>query len=63
LGINSLLLYYIITAYAEEYMKYTSSTMLLKNTEKIKNGIFFCILIGLGFSFVENIFYLISLTG
>lgn len=63
LGINSLLLYYIVTAYAEEYMKYTSSTMLLKNTEKIKNGIFFCILIGLGFSFVENIFYLISLTG
>ncbi|MDD3262399.1 MAG: PrsW family glutamic-type intramembrane protease [Candidatus Absconditabacteria bacterium] len=63
LGINSLLLYYIITAYAEEYMKYTSSTMLFKNTEKIKDGIFFCVLLGLGFSLIENIFYLISIAG
>ena len=63
LGINSLLLYYIITAYAEEYMKYTSSTMLFKNTKKIKDGIFFCVLLWLWFSLIENILYLISLAG
>lgn len=64
LGINSLILYYIISAYAEEYLKYTSSTTLLKNWyNDIKNGIFFCILLGLGFSLIENIFYLISLAG
>lgn len=63
LGINSLILYYIITAYAEEYLKYTSSTTLLKSwSDDLKNGIFFCVLLGLGFSFVENIFYLLSLT-
>lgn len=62
LGINSLILYYIITAYAEEYLKYTSSTTLLKSwSDDLKNGIFFCVLLGLGFSLVENIFYLISL--
>lgn len=63
LGINWWLLYYIITAYAEEYMKYTSSTTLRKNTEKIKDWIFFCVLLGLWFSLIENIVYLISLAG
>lgn len=64
LWINSLILYYIITAYVEEYLKYTSSTTLLKNwTDDLKNGIFFCVLLGLWFSLVENIFYLISLAG
>ncbi|AHB40934.1 hypothetical protein P148_SR1C00001G0123 [candidate division SR1 bacterium RAAC1_SR1_1] len=62
LGINSLILYYIITAYAEEYMKYTSSTTLLGDSSHgIKNGIFFCVLLGLGFSLIENLFYLFSL--
>jgi hypothetical protein len=63
LWINSLILYYIITAYAEEYMKYTSSTTLFEDNEKIKDGIFFCLLLWLGFSLIENIFYLISLVG
>lgn len=63
LGINSLILYYIITAYAEEYMKYTSSTTLIwDSSNEIKNGIFFCILLGLWFSLIENILYLISLS-
>lgn len=63
LWVNSLILYYIITAYAEEYMKYTSSTTLLWDTSNsIKDWIFFCILLGLWFSLIENIFYLISLS-
>ncbi|HCY21729.1 TPA: hypothetical protein DIC40_08010 [Patescibacteria group bacterium] len=57
-----MILYYIITAYAEEYMKYTSSTTLLGDSSHgIKNGIFFCVLLGLGFSLIENLFYLFSL--
>jgi len=61
LWVNSLILYYIITAYAEEYMKYTSSTTLLWDvSNEIKDWIFFCVIIWLGFSLIENIFYLIS---
>lgn len=60
-GINTLILYYIIAAYAEEYMKYTSSTLFFGETfHGISDMIFFCILLGLGFSVAENIFYLAS---
>lgn len=59
-GINVLLLYYLISAYAEEYLKYSAGNNLhLANKEPNEsNLIFFCILIGLGFSAVENILYI-----
>ena len=61
LGINTLVLYYIISAYAEEYLKITSSvTILGEASTEARDLIFFCILLGLGFSMVENILYLIS---
>jgi hypothetical protein len=63
LWINSLVLYYIVAAYAEEYMKYTSSTTFIERTADIKDNIFFCVLLGLGFSLIENILYLVSLAG
>ncbi|MEI7919756.1 MAG: hypothetical protein WCH65_06340 [bacterium] len=47
-GINVLLLYYLISAYAEEYMKYTAgNNMFLKEKENTNpsNLIFFCILV------------------
>ncbi len=61
-GINVLLLYYLVSAYAEEYLKYsTGNNLFLANKETNEsNLIFFCILIGLGFSAVENILYIIN---
>lgn len=59
-GINILILYYIISAYAEEYMKYSAgNNMWLANQEdNPSNLIFFCILIALWFSIIENIAYI-----
>lgn len=59
--INTILLYYIIAAYAEEYIKYsTGNNVFLANKETNQsNLIFFCVLIWLWFSTVENIFYMI----
>ena len=60
LGVNAVLVYTLISAYAEEYLKYTTGNNLLFE-EKRKNQtdlILFCILIGLGFSFVENLLYI-----
>jgi len=61
-GINTLILYYLVSAYAEEYMKYsTSNNMFLSEKEPNEsNLIFFCILIWLWFSAVENIAYVIN---
>ncbi len=61
-GINVLLLYYIVSAYAEEYMKYSAgNNLFLANKEtNDRNLIIFCIMIGLGFSAVENILYIIN---
>ncbi|MFA6256514.1 MAG: PrsW family glutamic-type intramembrane protease [Candidatus Absconditabacterales bacterium] len=61
-GINSLLLYYLVSAYAEEYMKYSGgNNLFLANKEPNEsNLIFFCILVGLGFSAVENILYIVN---
>lgn len=58
-GINVLIIYYLISAYAEEYMKYsTGNNLFLANKEPNEsNLIMFCILIWLGFSAVENILY------
>lgn len=59
LGIQSMILYYVLSAYAEEYMKYSWSHIVFKGNDNIKNSlIFFCVLMGLGFSLVENIVYL-----
>ena len=63
LGINSLVLYYIIAAYAEEYLKYTSSTTFIEQESEFKHTLFFCILLWLWFSLLENILYIISLAG
>lgn len=58
LWINSLILYYIISAYAEEYLKYTTSNSFLQ--KNWKNIWFFAILLGIAFGLIENIFYLIA---
>jgi len=58
--INTLILYYLVSAYAEEYMKYSAgNNMFLANKEPNEsNLIFFCILVWLWFSAVENILYI-----
>jgi RsiW-degrading membrane proteinase PrsW (M82 family) len=60
--INSLLLYYLVSAYAEEYMKYSGgNNLFLANKEPNEsNLIFFCILVWLWFSAVENILYIVN---
>lgn len=61
LGLNSMMLYYLISAYAEEYMKYSWSSIVFREHQGIPSSlIFFCILMGLGFSLVENVVYLAS---
>jgi RsiW-degrading membrane proteinase PrsW (M82 family) len=61
-GINTLLLYYLVSAYAEEYMKYSAgNNIFLANKEPNEsNLIFFCILVWLWFSTVENILYIVN---
>ena len=60
--INTLLIYYVVSAYAEEYMKYSAgNNLFLANKEpNPSNLIFFCILIWLWFSAVENILYIVN---
>gem|GEM_PF-7114347 len=60
LGIDVLILYYLVSAYAEEYLKYTSGNNVFFKEEghSARDLIFFCILIGLGFSMAENLLYL-----
>lgn len=60
--INSLILYYLVSAYAEEYMKYSAgNNLFLANKEPNEsNLIFFCILVWLWFSAVENILYIMN---
>lgn len=62
IGMNVLIIYYLVSAYAEEYLKYsTGSNLFLASKDKNKsNLIFFCILIALWFSAVENIFYVVN---
>lgn len=60
LWISIAIMYYIISSYAEEYLKYGAwSDMFLKESSEKKSAdlIFFCMLMALGFSIVENIFY------
>ena len=61
-GINVLILYYLISAYAEEYMKYSAgNNLFLADKEpNPSNLIFFCIVVGLWFGAVENILYIIN---
>lgn len=60
--INTLILYYLVSAYAEEYMKYSGgNNLFLANKEPNQsNLIFFCILVWLWFSAVENILYIVN---
>jgi len=82
-GITTALMYIIISAYAEEYLKFSAGTNLLihiqlkkhtkKNLQEPKSNlqessqssgiqnrdlIFFCLLVALGFSGIENLLYL-----
>ena len=61
-GINTLILYYLVSAYAEEYMKYSggNNLFLASKEPNESNLIFFCILVWLWFSAVENILYIIN---
>jgi len=60
IGINFVILYYLISAYAEEYMKFSAGNdLFIKQDRKNLNDlILFCILIWLGFSIIENLFYI-----
>lgn len=60
--INTLILYYLVSAYAEEYMKYSAGNnmFLAEKQPNESNLIFFCILIWLWFSAVENMAYVIN---
>jgi len=67
--INTMLIYYLVSCYAEEILKFSTWENVLQTYEKKEslekkdfwNLIFFAILSGLWFSAVENILYLIIL--
>lgn len=68
--VNTMIIYYLVSCYAEEILKFSTWENVLQTYEKKEsvgkkdfwNLIFFAILAGLGFSAVENILYLIVLT-
>jgi RsiW-degrading membrane proteinase PrsW (M82 family) len=62
LGISTAILFYILSAYAEEYLKYnTGNNLLMEEKRKEQTDIIlFCILIALGFSLTENLVYIVS---
>ena len=67
--INTMIIYYLVSCYAEEILKFSTWENVLQTYEKKEpvekkdfwNLIFFAILSGLGFSAVENILYVIVL--
>lgn len=67
--INTMLIYYLVSCYAEEILKFSTWENVLQTYEKKEsiekkdfwNLVFFAILSGLWFSAVENILYLIVL--
>lgn len=61
LGLSSVLIFFLVSAYAEEYLKYNAGNNLLYEEKRINTTdlILFCILIALGFSLVENILYIV----
>lgn len=67
--INTMIIYYLVSCYAEEILKFSTWENVLQTYEKKEpvekkdfwNLIFFAILTGLGFSAVENILYVIVL--
>lgn len=67
--INTMIIYYLVSCYAEEILKFSTWENVLQTYEKNEsvekkdfwNLIFFAILAGLGFSAVENILYVIVL--
>jgi len=57
---HAIIAYVLISVYAEEYMKIHASTALVENKQYIgRDLIFFALVMGLGFSFIEHIAYLI----
>ena len=65
-GINTLIMYYLISCYAEEILKFSVWENTFLNTTKSDKYnptdlILFAIIAALGFSVIENIFYLIVL--
>lgn len=61
LGLSSLLIFFLVSAYAEEYLKYNAGNNLLYEEKRINQTdlILFCILIALGFSLIENLLYIV----
>lgn len=68
-GINTMIIYYLVSCYAEEILKFSTWENVLQKYEQKEsvekrdfwNLVFFAILSGLWFSAVENILYLIVL--
>jgi len=58
--IDVFVMYYIISAYAEEYLKFWTGNNFMLDVKKSNPSdlIFFCLLIALWFSWIENLFYL-----
>lgn len=57
--ITVVLIYHFLAAYAEEIIKFTAGeNIFLREWKNNSDLIFFCVLVGLAFAIIENIFYL-----
>ncbi len=57
--ITVVLMYHFLAAYAEEIIKFTAGeNIFLREWKNNSDLIFFCVLVGLAFAIIENIFYL-----
>ncbi|MDR0370054.1 MAG: hypothetical protein LBH96_06245 [Candidatus Peribacteria bacterium] len=59
IGLQSVVLFYLVSAYAEEFLKIgATENMLSKKNFYSSDVLFFSLFIGLGFSIIENLLYL-----
>lgn len=58
-GLQTVLLYYLVAAYAEEFLKIGSTENAVSQTDFYSSDLlFFSVFVALGFSIVENFFYI-----
>lgn len=59
IGLQSVVLFYLVSAYAEEFLKIGATENITVKTDFYSSDLlFFSIFIGLGFSIVENLLYI-----
>ena len=60
-GISLVVVYYLVSAYAEEFLKIGATENAVQKTDFFSSDVlFFSVLVALGFSIVENVLYIVQ---